>query len=117
MGQDIGGFVDSWPKTLVPSASNRSTPQWTLVDSGQGRSDETDAALGAKLPDDLGDDLLGCAADLDHDRPLVGRRLLERGELAVEQADRHEVLVARGHALVDQLLRAPEIDQPHLRPV
>src|SRR5512142_2645060 len=30
----IGGFVDSWPKTLVPSASNRSTPEWTLVDSG-----------------------------------------------------------------------------------
>src|SRR6185312_6901652 len=29
----IGGFVDSWPETLVPSASNRSTPEWTLVDS------------------------------------------------------------------------------------
>src|SRR5579883_2946662 len=29
----IGGFVDSGPKTLVPSASNRSTPEWTLVDS------------------------------------------------------------------------------------
>src|SRR6476469_9656278 len=29
----IGGFVDSWPKTLVPSASNRSTPEWTPVDS------------------------------------------------------------------------------------
>src|SRR5512146_2838787 len=34
LGQRIGGFVDSWPKTLVPSASNRSTPEWTPVDSG-----------------------------------------------------------------------------------
>src|SRR5215467_2417653 len=39
-GGGVAGFVDSWPKTLVPSASNRSTPQWTLVDSRQGRSDE-----------------------------------------------------------------------------
>jgi len=31
-GRDVG-FVDSWPETLVPSASNRSTPEWTLVDS------------------------------------------------------------------------------------
>ena len=36
----MGGFVDSWPETLVPSASNRSTPEWTLVDSRQGRIDE-----------------------------------------------------------------------------
>src|SRR6185437_11800620 len=27
------GFVDSWPEILVPSASNRSTSEWTLVDS------------------------------------------------------------------------------------
>jgi hypothetical protein len=31
---DIGGFVDSWPETLVPSASNRSTLGWTRVNSG-----------------------------------------------------------------------------------
>jgi hypothetical protein len=30
---DFDGFVDSWPETLVPSASNRSTPEWTPVDS------------------------------------------------------------------------------------
>src|SRR4051812_28311455 len=29
----VGGFVDSGPKTPTPSASNRSTPEWTLVDS------------------------------------------------------------------------------------
>ena len=32
-GDRIGGFVDSGPETLVPSASNRSTPEWTPVDS------------------------------------------------------------------------------------
>src|SRR6476659_2005011 len=42
-GWDVGGLVDSWPETLVPSASNRSTPEWTpvdSVDSRQGRFDE-----------------------------------------------------------------------------
>src|SRR5215475_9632716 len=39
-GRGVGGFVDSWPKTLVPSASNRSTPEWTRVDSRQGQFDE-----------------------------------------------------------------------------
>src|SRR6185312_7545283 len=42
-GRGVAEFVDSWPKTLVPSASNRSTSVWTLVDSvdsGQGRTDE-----------------------------------------------------------------------------
>ena len=41
-GAGVGGFVDSWPETLVPSASNRSTAEWTLVDSvdcRQGRFD------------------------------------------------------------------------------
>src|SRR4051812_13265802 len=32
-GRGVAGFVDSEPKTLVPSASNRSTPEWTRVDS------------------------------------------------------------------------------------
>jgi hypothetical protein len=32
-GGRVAEFVDSCPETLVPSASNRSTPEWTLVDS------------------------------------------------------------------------------------
>src|SRR5258707_8590095 len=28
----VGGFVDSGPKTPMPSASNRPTPVWTLAD-------------------------------------------------------------------------------------
>jgi len=36
-GGGVSGFVDSWPETLVPSASNRSTPEWTLVDSVDSR--------------------------------------------------------------------------------
>src|SRR6185312_3369290 len=42
-GAGVGGFVDSWPKTLVPSASKRSTPVWTpvdSVDSGKGDREE-----------------------------------------------------------------------------
>src|SRR3982751_1223345 len=34
-GGGVAGFVDSGLKTLVPSASNRSTPEWTRVDSRQ----------------------------------------------------------------------------------
>src|SRR5690349_14858421 len=34
-GGGVAGFVDSWPETLVTSASNRSTPEWTLADSCQ----------------------------------------------------------------------------------
>src|SRR5215469_11746803 len=37
-GGGVAGFVDSWPKTLVPSASSLSTPEWTLVDSCRGDS-------------------------------------------------------------------------------
>src|ERR1700749_2574614 len=32
-GPGIDGLVDSWPETLVPSASSLSTHEWTLVDS------------------------------------------------------------------------------------
>src|ERR1700758_2229427 len=52
-GRDVGGFVDSWPETLVPSASNRSTTEWTLVDSGdpaKGESANTDFAPAAAWP-------------------------------------------------------------------
>src|SRR3954468_23371770 len=45
-GWGVAGFVDSWPKTLVPSASNRSTPpvdsrglQWTPAMGDSTRSD------------------------------------------------------------------------------
>ena len=44
-GWDIGGFVDSWPETLVSSASNRSTAEWTLVDSVDGDSTKSNFAL------------------------------------------------------------------------
>src|SRR4051812_2057245 len=39
-GRGVAGFVDSGAKTLVPSASNRSTPEWTRVDSHHGRADQ-----------------------------------------------------------------------------
>ena len=60
------------------------------------------------LPDlEPANDLMGdvgrLAADIGNDRVLVRRRLLQGRELAVEQGDRHEVLVPCDHALVDQL--------------
>src|SRR6185437_8114176 len=61
----VAGFVDSCPETLGSSASNRSTPEWTLVDSGHGRADERNVALVDQ-------------ADL-HVRP---RRILDRGQAA-----------------------------------
>src|SRR5690242_3312084 len=53
-GRDVGGLVDSWPETLVPSASNRSTPEWTLVDSRQGRSDEKQVRARRSTPVERG---------------------------------------------------------------
>src|SRR6185437_12117129 len=44
-GWGVGGLVDSWPETLVPSASNRSTPEWTLVDSRRCDSMKSNFAL------------------------------------------------------------------------
>src|SRR5579871_5400150 len=53
-GGKAGGFVDSWPETLVPSASNRSTPGWTLVDSRQGLLDEEQRRAAAlPMPDGI----------------------------------------------------------------
>ena len=59
----------------------------------------------------------GAAGDIDHDRPLVGAGLLQGRELAVEQAERHEVLVPRRHPLMDQLARTLQVDQPDFGPV
>ena len=57
----------------------------------------------------------GSAADIDGDRMFVRRRLLQRRKLAVEQRHRHEMLVPRGHAPVDEIVRAFEVDQRHVR--
>src|SRR6201996_736485 len=43
-GWGVAGIVESWPKTLVPSASSLSTPEWSPVESPQGL-DESNFAL------------------------------------------------------------------------
>src|SRR5690606_5649364 len=53
----------------------------------------------------------------DGDRALLGRGLLERLELALKQALRHEVAPPSGEAASDQLAVAPQIDQTHPRPL
>ena len=45
--------------------------------------------------DELGDDLARVRDKRDHDRTLVGLRLFERRELAVDQRCRHEMPITR----------------------
>src|SRR3954469_20862934 len=78
-GWGISGFVDSWPKTLVPSASNRSTPEWTLVDSVDSRQGPLAVA--------------GRAASR-YRRPLAfhpGQCPLHRRTLGRDLADQHDL--------------------------
>ncbi len=56
-----------------------------------------------QLAHDLAGDLRRSAADINGDGVLVGRRFLQARELAVEQANGHEVLVPRGHAPADKV--------------
>ena len=67
-----------------------------------------------QLTHDLRDDLGWPAADVDGERMLVWRRLLQRRKLAVEQGHRHEVLMPRSHALVDEVVRSFEVDQRYV---
>src|SRR5581483_12223759 len=65
---------------------------------------------------DFVDDLVGCLVDADRDGIFVRRWFLQRGELAVEEARRHEVAAAVGDAGGDQLLAALGVEQRHARP-
>src|SRR5688572_25430184 len=67
-------------------------------------------------PQDFVDDLGRRPADIDADRPFFQRRLLQGGELVVEQCGRHEVALSRGHAPADQFARALEMDQTDIGP-
>src|SRR5712672_703176 len=52
--------------------------------------------------------------------PPVGRcwrGFLEDRELAVQQGRRHEMAVALGHALADEVGRSLEVDQSHAWPI
>src|SRR6266550_1852917 len=53
----------------------------------------------------------------DGDRVFVGGRRFQRGKLAVEQADRHEMAMTGPGPLANQLPRAFEINQPDLRAI
>src|ERR1700754_1317540 len=44
-GAGIAGIVESWPKTLVPSASDLSTPEWSLVESAKGEATKSNVVL------------------------------------------------------------------------
>ena len=46
----------------------------------------------------FGDDIIGCAVDVERDRRFIGTGHFQRGELAVEQRGRHEMALAVGDA-------------------
>ena len=64
-----------------------------------------------ELTHDFVSDVGRFSADLDNDRVLVRRGLLQCRKLAVEQGNRHEVLVPGDHALVDKLTRSSQVNQ------
>ena len=70
-----------------------------------------------ELTHDLVGDLDRLTSDIDDDRVFVRRGLFQCRELAVEQGNRHEVFVPRGHALVDQIARSLEVGQHYVMTV
>src|SRR6185503_18591177 len=89
-GGRVAGVVDSWPETLVPSASNRSTPEWTLVDSPP-RATKRDFGPGSL-------DRHAGAADLDAahqaaeragvaERDVLGAAIVPEGDRALLPAE------------------------------
>jgi hypothetical protein len=58
-----------------------------------------------KQAHDFTDDLAWSTANIDGDRMLIWRGFLQGRKLAVEQSDRHEVLVPGRHAPVDEVVR------------
>ena len=98
----IGGFVDSWPKTLVPSASNRSTPEWTLVDSVdscQGRVGKSDAVLVGETDEGRG---FGDGLSFGHDG--IGRKAVVR---PAERDALHDDLIVRYAGMLAQKEKLP----------
>ena len=67
-----------------------------------------------QLTHDFGRDLGWTDVNVDSDRVLVPRGLLQRRKLTVEQGDRHEVLVPRGHTTPDEVVRSFEVDQRYV---
>jgi hypothetical protein len=70
-----------------------------------------------KRGDDLVDKRCGRFSHPDGDGALLGCRLLEGGELARQQARRHEMAVARHQSRDDERLIALQIDEADIGPI
>ena len=68
-----------------------------------------------QIAHNLGNDVIDRPSHVRVDRILVGAGLLQRCQLAVEEACRHEVSFARGEARGDQLDLAVQIEETYVR--
>src|SRR2546428_8036584 len=70
----------------------------------------------AEYPDDLVGNLTRGGSHIDGQRILVRLRFLKGIDLALEQTRRHEMAVAPGQTLGDQVSTTPKVDQPDFWP-
>ena len=131
--RETGIAVEAWPAQPVDGAiatdqsGGRAIADQCIILDGKrqvgahGRSDAA-ARLGAargqpgiQIAHNLGDDVIDRSSHVRVDRMLVGAGLLQRCQLAVEQACRHEVPFARGEARGDQLDVAGQIEEMYVR--
>src|SRR5215475_5096254 len=71
----------------------------------------------AEQSNDLLGDLTGRRLHIDSQRILVRIRFLERIDLALQQAPRHEMAGAPRQALGDEVSAAAKINEPYFRPI
>ena len=90
-------------RSVLPVASARSVRAHR-----RGRAEQANDLLG---------DLAGGRADVDNQRIFVRSGFLQRIDLALQQARRHEVAAAPRQMLGHDIAAAAKIDQPYFRPV
>src|SRR6185437_16767854 len=99
-----------WPPTGRSAASiSASSPRPDRSSAGAARADQ---GRGAEQSNDLVGDLLWRPSHIDGQGIFIGRRLLERVDLALQKAGRHEMAVASRQMLGDDVASAAQIDEP-----
>ena len=130
---ETGIAVEAWPAQPVDGAiatdesGGRAIADQCIILDGErqvgahGRNDAAArrrAVLGQpriQIAHNFGNDVIDRPSHVRVDRMLVGVGLLQRCQLAVEEACRHEVSFARGEARGDQLDVAVQIEETYVR--